>query len=231
MGSFTQVHICKAGLAAELGLNPSQMALRNNPNAEIALLQSNKGYEYQCYLEGNEVLWKAYPNGRWRVMYASGDTKITWSVKGNDLTINRKHTDGSVSSRSYSSSKVTSNTRPSTHTKTIKYKAPPIAKKKPKTVQRTISLSIKSPVITKSSKKYIIAATEKSDLYIAHQIENPTRSKITSSTGKPVLIEEGEGLDVLEEGRGYFDTTIAKIKRHKGGEILWIFQKHLSTDL
>jgi len=54
-----QGHVCLAGLMSELGLNQSELKVIGSYDSEIILLKSASNYEYECFLDGNQVLWKA----------------------------------------------------------------------------------------------------------------------------------------------------------------------------
>jgi len=96
-----QGHICLVGLMSELGLNQKELKVISAYDSEIIRLKSASNYEYECFLDGNQVLWKAYPGGRWRLNYSRGDTKIIWRKSKNRITISRHHSDGSSSSINY----------------------------------------------------------------------------------------------------------------------------------
>jgi hypothetical protein len=98
---FMQSDVCHVAMMSELGLGQNKIKVTGPKDSEIISLRSNSGYEYECYLEGAEVVWRAYPGGRWRLKYSAGDTKITWSASGKSILITRHHLDGSVSTNNF----------------------------------------------------------------------------------------------------------------------------------
>lgn len=94
--------VCSAAIAAEM-FRPIDIIKTNKVDNNVVHLSyiredDNTKWRYLCKLSQNKVLW-AVPGGRWRNHPA--DTFITYELKGEQVIINRKHSDGSQSTKTY----------------------------------------------------------------------------------------------------------------------------------
>jgi len=106
-GAFTDQQICIATVAAAMGRNPSIIKI-DSTQGNVTYLSyfrqdDGKHWKYRCKLEGNRAIW-ASDTGRWRT--DQYDSKIMFSVNGNELSISEKYSDGSGSTEKYNISQL-----------------------------------------------------------------------------------------------------------------------------
>lgn len=106
-GSFTDQQICKATIAATMGRNASIIKIDSIKSNVIYLSYNRqddgKNWAYRCKLDGNKAIL-ASATGRWRT--DEYDSKISFSVSGNEINISEKYSDGSGAVKSYSLSQL-----------------------------------------------------------------------------------------------------------------------------
>jgi len=108
-GSFTDQQVCVAAVAATMGKDPSIIKI-DYIQSNVTYLSYNrkddgKNWAYRCKLEKNKAIW-ATDTGRWRI--GKYDSKITFSVSGDDVNISEKYSDGSGDVKSYNISELSS---------------------------------------------------------------------------------------------------------------------------
>jgi TPR repeat protein len=101
-GNFSVQQICIATVAATMGRDPSIIKI-DSIQGDITYLSyfrsdDGKHWKYKCKLDGKRVMWAA-STGRWRT--GQYDSKITFSVNGNELSISEKHSDESGDTKKY----------------------------------------------------------------------------------------------------------------------------------
>lgn len=101
-GAFSDQQICIATIAATMGRNPSIIKI-DSTQGNVTYLSyvrgdDNSHWKYRCKLEGNTAIW-ASDTGRWRT--DQHDSKITFSVNGNELNISEKYSDGSGDTKKF----------------------------------------------------------------------------------------------------------------------------------
>jgi len=101
-GDFTDQQICIATVAATMRRDPSIIKI-DSIDGNITYLSyfrqdDGKHWKYRCKLEGNRAIW-ATNTGRWRT--DQYDSKITFLVNGNELSISEKYSDGSGDTKKY----------------------------------------------------------------------------------------------------------------------------------
>lgn len=102
-GAFSDQQICIATIAATMGKDPSIIKI-DSIKGNVTRLSYYRKYDgkhwaYRCKLEENRAIW-ASDTGRWRT--DQYDSKITFSVNGDNLNISEKYSDGSGDTKSYS---------------------------------------------------------------------------------------------------------------------------------
>ena len=102
IGKFTTQHVCKATISIVMGKNPTIMKTdRIDDNiVYVSYVRPDDGkhWAYRCKLENSNVIWGS-DTGRWRTH--SSDSKITFSVSGNNLDISEIYSDGSTKQESF----------------------------------------------------------------------------------------------------------------------------------
>ncbi|MGI2081669.1 tetratricopeptide repeat protein [Shewanella putrefaciens] len=101
-GNFSDQQICIATVAATMGRDPSIIKI-DSIQGDITYLSyfrsdDGKHWKYKCKLDGKRAMWAA-DTGRWRT--GQYDSKITFYVNGNELSISEKHSDGSGDTKKY----------------------------------------------------------------------------------------------------------------------------------
>ena len=100
---FTPERICKAGIAAIMGRNPTSMRVTSNKSGVVSLYyireDDGKKWSYKCRPEGQRIVWAADP-GRWRNDPA--DEVIEYRNAGDSIEIVQKFGDGSSSNEKFS---------------------------------------------------------------------------------------------------------------------------------
>ena len=101
-GAFSDQQICVATVAKTMGKDPSIIKIDSTQGNVVYLsyTRPNDGryWAYRCKLKGSNVIW-ASDTGRWRT--DQYDSKITFSVFGNELNIYEKYSDGSEGVKTY----------------------------------------------------------------------------------------------------------------------------------
>jgi hypothetical protein len=101
-GAFSDQQICTATVAATMGRNPSIIKVDSTQGnvTYLSYFRNDDGtnWKYRCKLEGSRVIW-ASDTGRWRT--DQYDSKITFSVNGNELSISETYSDGSGGTKKY----------------------------------------------------------------------------------------------------------------------------------
>ena len=102
MGAFNEQQVCKAAISTVMGKNPSIMKIdrikRNVTYLSYIRPDDGTNWAYRCMFDRSTVIW-ASDTGRWRTDKA--DSKITFSINGNTLTISEKYSDGSATNKSF----------------------------------------------------------------------------------------------------------------------------------
>ncbi|MCD8561167.1 MAG: sel1 repeat family protein [Shewanella xiamenensis] len=101
-GNFSDQQICIATVAATMGRDPSIIKI-DSIQGDITYLSyfrsdDGKHWKYKCKLDGERAMW-ATDTGRWRT--GQYDSKITFYVNGNELSISERHSDGSDDTKKY----------------------------------------------------------------------------------------------------------------------------------
>ena len=101
--AFSENQICKAGIAKIMGRDPTIIKIDRVANDAIYLSyvrqDDQSKWKYKCKLEGNRIIWGS-DTGRWRSHPM--DSKVTFKVTGNSITVTDSFSDGSSSSETYS---------------------------------------------------------------------------------------------------------------------------------
>jgi len=101
-GNFSDQQICIATVAATMGRDPSIINIDSIQGDDTYLSyfrrDDGKHWKYKCKLEGNRAIWAA-DTGRWRT--DQYDSKLTFSINGNELSISEKYSDGSGDTKKY----------------------------------------------------------------------------------------------------------------------------------
>jgi hypothetical protein len=100
--NFTKQQICKATIAKVMGKAPSIVKV-NKVSGNITYLSyirpsDGTSWTYKCKLEGTTAIW-ANDVGRWRT--GQFDSKITFSINKQKLTLSERYSDGSGDDKSY----------------------------------------------------------------------------------------------------------------------------------
>ncbi|WP_077338513.1 hypothetical protein [Pseudocolwellia agarivorans] len=101
-GEFSDQQICKAVVAMVNGKKPSIIKVDKVSGnvTHLSYIRPNDGTSWalRCKLEGSTVIW-ATDTGRWRT--GQYDSKITFSVNKQSLSISEKYSDGSGDDKTY----------------------------------------------------------------------------------------------------------------------------------
>ena len=100
--AFSEKQICKVGIAKIMGKNPSIVKVDRAKGKTVYLSyirQNDKTkWEYKCKIEGNRIIWGT-KDGRWRKHPM--DSKVTFKVMGNSITVTDTFNDSSASKETY----------------------------------------------------------------------------------------------------------------------------------
>jgi hypothetical protein len=100
--TFTKNQICKAGIAKIMGRNPTGMNIDRITEKTIFIsyvrTDDRKKFSYKCKINGNRIIWGSV-SGRWREH--SMDSKVSFKVNGNMITVKDQFNDGSSSSETF----------------------------------------------------------------------------------------------------------------------------------
>jgi len=101
-GEFSDQQICKAVVAKVNGKNPSIIKVNKVSGnvTHLSYIRQNDGTNWalRCKLEGSTAIW-ATDSGRWRT--GQYDSKITFSVNNQSLSISENYSDGSGDDKTY----------------------------------------------------------------------------------------------------------------------------------
>lgn len=101
-GQFSVQQICIGAIATAMGRESSIIKIDSIEGKTTYLSYQREGdgqrWTYRCKLEGDRVIW-ASDKGRWRT--GQYDSKITFFVKGETVTITELYSDGSKTSNKY----------------------------------------------------------------------------------------------------------------------------------
>nr|WP_315196470.1 hypothetical protein [uncultured Aquabacterium sp.] len=99
--TFNNHDLCKAAISSEMG-HPAK-SMKNlsseltSPEISYTRKEDGKRYRYNCKIEGNRIIWRAYFNdpvqvgwGRWRD--GKWDAVFTFTTKDNTLTVENSAT-------------------------------------------------------------------------------------------------------------------------------------------
>lgn len=104
---FSDEQICKAGIAALMGRNPTIMKVTKKDGGIVHLyyVRQDDGtkWSYRCKLEGEQIVW-ASDTGRWRTH--PDDEKVTYRISDNSLEIIQSYSDGSSSKKAFKRSQL-----------------------------------------------------------------------------------------------------------------------------
>ena len=110
LAAADRARVCRAAVADANGHSPSIVKLVSD-DGEIVRVRYNrpddgKQWINECRFEGDRVLWRTVDafgsgsgTGRWRDTPA--DESLTFALKGGDVTISTKYSDGSGGSETY----------------------------------------------------------------------------------------------------------------------------------
>jgi hypothetical protein len=104
--TFDNHDLCKAVISSEMGRPTKSMknlpSESSSPEISYTRKEDGKKYRYNCKIEGNRIIWRAYFNdpvhvgwGRWR--NGEWDAVFTFTMKGNMLTVANSATGSSES--------------------------------------------------------------------------------------------------------------------------------------
>ncbi|MBH0050929.1 MULTISPECIES: hypothetical protein [unclassified Pseudoalteromonas] len=107
-GAFSKQQICIATIASIMGRSPSIVkidSIKGNVT-HLSYVRKDDGtnWKYRCKFEGSRVIW-ASDAGRWRT--DQYDSKITFLVDENELSIFEKYSDGSGNTKKYNINQLT----------------------------------------------------------------------------------------------------------------------------
>ncbi|MCH7916342.1 MAG: hypothetical protein IH856_25445 [Deltaproteobacteria bacterium] len=106
-GTFSKAQICKAGIATVMGRDPGIMKVDRTQGGVIYLSyirqDDGKKWSYKCKLDGNRIIWGS-DTGRWRTH--SMDSRLTYSVEGNQIKLVDRFSDGSATRKSLTSEQI-----------------------------------------------------------------------------------------------------------------------------
>lgn len=101
--SFSGPQICKATIAMIMGRDPSIIRTDRVENGVVYLsyVRPDDGtrWTYRCRIDGKRVLWGSV-DGRWRDH--PDDEVVTYAVRGGQLHIEERYSDGSANQESFS---------------------------------------------------------------------------------------------------------------------------------
>jgi hypothetical protein len=106
-GAFSENQICKAGIAKIMGRDPAIIKIDRVALDAIYLSyvrsDDQSKWKYKCKLKDSRINWGS-DTGRWRTHPM--DSKVTFKVSGNLITVTDVFSDGSSSSETYSLNQV-----------------------------------------------------------------------------------------------------------------------------
>ena len=101
-GAFDENKICKAGIAKIMGRNPAIIKIDREEGGSIFLSYVRQDdqtkWKFKCKIENSRIIWGA-DNGRWRTH--SADSKVTFKVSNNSITVTDLFSDGSSSKETF----------------------------------------------------------------------------------------------------------------------------------
>lgn len=109
VSSSDLARICRAAVAHMMGKDPAIMKVKSNSDGVVRIQYKRPDdgtiWKDDCRLEGQRVMWRAVDAfagsgpGRWR--NHPDDEVITYSLDGDNVTINQRYSDGSNDSATF----------------------------------------------------------------------------------------------------------------------------------
>ena len=101
VGVFKESQICKAAISTIMGRDPTSMKIKQSQNSAVIVSykrDDGNNYSYKCKTEGKNIIW-GNQSGRWRTN--KFDSKVSFTVQGNNIEIKDQFNDGSSSKKSF----------------------------------------------------------------------------------------------------------------------------------